>query len=150
VASLGLQAQTAALEASLGISFAADEGQRFIHRDALFPMFERAIGALPLDDVRSRFEAHGALWSTYQSLSTAIERDPRLSLDAPLFSLLEHPSGLRYPAPGAAATFHGAKRQDAVRAPRLGEHTDEVLAEVLSLSSARIGQLHDAGLVAAA
>ena len=34
------------------------------------------------------------------------------------------------------------------RAPRLGEHTDEVLAEVLRLSSAEIGKLHDAGTVA--
>lgn len=150
VEALGLQDATATLEASLGISFTADEGQRFLHRDVLFPLFERAIGALPLEALRNRFEAHGVLWSTYQTLSVALERDPRLSLDAPLFSMLQHPSGLRYPAPGAAATFHGAERQDAVRAPRLGEHTDEVLAEVLSLSSARIAQLHDAGLVAAA
>jgi 2-methylfumaryl-CoA isomerase len=150
VEALGLQEPTAALEASLGVSFAGDEGQRFVHRDALFPLFEQAIGGLPLDALRGRFEANGVLWSTYQSLSTALQHDPRLSLDGPLFSMLEHPSGLRYPAPGAAATFHGADRHDAVRAPRLGEHTDEVLAEVLSLSSARIGELHDAGLVAAA
>ncbi|MBS0473901.1 MAG: CoA transferase [Proteobacteria bacterium] len=150
VAALGLQEPIAALESSLGVSFVADEGQRFVHRDALFPLFERAIGALSLDALRGRFEAQGVLWSTYQTLGTALERDPRLSLDGPLFSMLEHPSGLRYPAPGAAATFHGAERHGAVRAPRLGEHTDQVLAEVLSLSSARIGQLHDAGIVATA
>ena len=143
----------AALESSLGVAFAADEGQRFIHRDRLFPLFERAIGALPLDAVRERFEAKGVLWSTYQTLRTALAgdaRDPRLSLDAPLFTLLDHPSGLRYPAPGAAASFHGSERSAATRAPRLGEHTDEVLAEVLSLSAARIGELHDAKLIAGA
>jgi 2-methylfumaryl-CoA isomerase len=150
VESLELQSPVAALEASLGVAFAADEGQRFIHRDRLFPLFERAIGALPLDALRQRFEAKGVLWSTYQTLRTALERDPRLSLDAPLFTMLDHPSGLRYPAPGAAASFHASKRQAAVRAPRLGEHTDEVLADVLSLSFARIGELHDAGLVAQA
>jgi 2-methylfumaryl-CoA isomerase len=37
-----------------------------------------------------------------------------------------------------------------VRAPHLGEHTDQVLAEVLSMSSAQIGALHDAGIVASA
>ncbi|EER61802.1 L-carnitine dehydratase/bile acid-inducible protein F [Acidovorax delafieldii 2AN] len=150
VTALGLQEPIAALESSLAVSFVADEGQRFVHRDALFPLFERAIGALSLDALRSRFETQGVLWSTYQTLGTALEHDPRLSLDASLFSMLEHPSGLRYPAPGAAATFHGAERHGAVRAPRLGEHTDQVLAEVLSLSSARIGQLHDAGIVATA
>ena len=147
---LGLREAAAQLEATLGVSFATDEGQRFIHREALFPLFEQAIGALALPQLRSRFEANGVLWSTYQTLRTAIDHDPRLSLDAPLFSMLDHPSGLSYPAPGAAASFSAEARRSAVRAPRLGEHTDEVLAEVLSLSAVRIGELHDAGIVAAA
>jgi 2-methylfumaryl-CoA isomerase len=149
VESLSLQPDVAALETSLGVSFTPDEGLRFVHRDRLFPLFERAIGALSLADLCSRFEAKGVLWSTYQSLRTALESDPRLSLDSPLFAMLDHPSGLRYPAPGAAASFQGSERSPSVRAPHLGEHTDEVLAEVLSLSPARIGALHDAGLVAA-
>jgi 2-methylfumaryl-CoA isomerase len=33
-------------------------------------------------------------------------------------------------------------------APRLGQHTDEVLAEVLDMSGTEIGRLHDAGVVA--
>jgi 2-methylfumaryl-CoA isomerase len=35
-------------------------------------------------------------------------------------------------------------------APKLGEHTDEVLAEVLGLSGAEIAGLHDRGVVAGA
>ena len=34
------------------------------------------------------------------------------------------------------------------RAPQLGEHTEQVLAEVLGLSGAEVGRLHDAGTVA--
>jgi len=147
VKALDLQAPVAALESSVKADF-AQEGQRFLHRDALFPLFEKAIGALGLPQVRERFEAGGVLWSTYQSLRTALDTDPRLALSAPLFQTLDHPSGLRYPAPGAAASFHGAQRLPVQRAPRLGEHTDEVLAEVLSLSNTRIGQLHDAGIIA--
>jgi 2-methylfumaryl-CoA isomerase len=30
----------------------------------------------------------------------------------------------------------------------LGQHTDEILLEVLGLSSAQVGALHDAGVVA--
>jgi 2-methylfumaryl-CoA isomerase len=33
-------------------------------------------------------------------------------------------------------------------APRLGQHTDEVLAEVLGMTSSEIGRLHDQGVVA--
>lgn len=146
---LDLHPRVRDLETALLVSF-HDEGQRFVHRDLLFPLVEEAIGALTLQEVRSRFDANGVLWSTYQSLRTAIASDPRLSLDGPLFSMLQHPSGLRYPAPGAAASFRGEQRLNPVAAPRLGEHTDQVLAEVLSLSSARIGELHDAQIIAAA
>lgn len=150
VESLGLNAQVAAIESGLGASFTSSEGDRFKHREALFPLFEKVIGSLSLAEARVKFEANGVLWSTYQTLSEAITKDPRLSLSAPLFSMLEQPSGLTYPVPGAAATFSGDVRQSAVRAPRLGEHTDQVLSEVLSLTSARIGELHDAGVIAAA
>lgn len=150
VKALGLQEAVAALEAKHGISFTDDEGQRFIHREALFPLFEHSIAALPMADLRSRFESNAVLWSPYQTLGTALEHDSRLSLESALFTMLEHPSGLRYPAPGAAATFRDAERQPVVRAPRMGEHTDQILAQVLGLSSARIGELHDAGLIAAA
>jgi 2-methylfumaryl-CoA isomerase len=148
VKSLALTAAVQALQGRLGVDFTADEGLRFVHRDALFPLFEAAIGQLSLADVRERFERQGVLWSTYQSLRTALEHDPRLAPTAPLFTPLDHPSGLHYPAPGAAATFHAGERGPAEPAPRLGEHTDQVLSEVLSLSSARIGELHDAGLIA--
>lgn len=150
VAALGLQQPVAELEVSLAVSFAGDEGQRFVHRNVLFPLVERAIGVLPLAQLRIRFNRSSVLWSTYQTLRTALERDPRLSLNTPLFSMLEHPSGLRYPAPGAAATFQGEQRLSPVPAPKLGEHTDQVLAELLSLSATRIGALHDAGIIAAA
>jgi 2-methylfumaryl-CoA isomerase len=35
-----------------------------------------------------------------------------------------------------------------LRAPRLGEHTDEILLDVLKLPSDEVGRLHDAGVVA--
>ena len=34
------------------------------------------------------------------------------------------------------------------RAPLLGEHTEEILADVVGLSPAEIGKLHDEGVVA--
>ncbi|QCP49500.1 carnitine dehydratase [Trinickia violacea] len=148
VKALGLGAEIAGIEASYGVSFAQDEGVRFTHRDALFPLFERAIAACALADLQEAFDANAVCWSQYRTLHAALREDPHFSTDRDLFTALDHPSGYRYPAPGAMASFGGAARQPVERAPRLGEHTDEVLAEVLALSSARIGELHDAGLVA--
>ena len=46
--------------------------------------------------------------------------------------------------------FSAIDRVPARPAPLLGEHTDEVLAEVLGFSEPRIRALHDLGLVAGA
>lgn len=148
VNALGLEAEVTEIEASRGVSFAQDEGVRFAHRDALFPLFERAIAACALADLQEAFETNAVCWSQYRTLHAALRENPHLSTQRDLFTALDHPSGHRYPAPGAMASFGGVARQPVERAPRLGEHTDEVLADVLSLSSARVGELHDAGIVA--
>lgn len=145
---LQLQTGIGELETHLNVSFARDEGVRFQHREALYPLVERAIGACSMADLHRRFEQHGVCWGPYRTLKVALEEDPRLSLQGPMFGTPDHPSGYRYPAPGAAAHFGGVPRSAPVRAPRLGEHTDDVLAELLSLSPTQIGQLHDDGIVA--
>jgi 2-methylfumaryl-CoA isomerase len=44
--------------------------------------------------------------------------------------------------------FSKLPRLPAAPAPRLGQHTDEILLGLLGLSSAQVGALHDAGIVA--
>ena len=144
---LGLTGEAAALEAELGVSFAADEGVRFTHRARLYPLFERAFAQRTAAELAPAFEAGGVTWGAYQPMEAALE-DPRLFKGNPLFQEIRHPSGLSYPAPGAMATIPQDARGDVQPAPRLGQHTDEVLAEVLGMSSGEIGQLHDKGVVA--
>jgi 2-methylfumaryl-CoA isomerase len=50
--------------------------------------------------------------------------------------------------PGTPLRFSGLPRSPVRRAPLLGEHTEEVLGDVLGLSATEIGRLHDAGTVA--
>jgi 2-methylfumaryl-CoA isomerase len=50
--------------------------------------------------------------------------------------------------PGSPLDFSELGRLPVRRAPLLGEHTEEILADVLGLSSAEIGRLHQAGTVA--
>ena len=85
-----------------------------------------------------------------QDRSVAVLLTPRLFKDNPMFETVRHPSGLTYPAPGAMGTIPQDARRPVQPAPRLGQHTDQVLAEVLGLSSGEIGRLHDQGLVAQA
>lgn len=146
---LDLAGEIAALEAELGVSFATDEGMRFTHRDRLYPLFEAAFARRTAAELTPAFDAGGVTWGAYQPLEAALG-DPRLYRDNPAFQTVLHPSGLSYPAPGAMATIPQDARGEVRPAPRLGQHTDEVLAEVLEMSANEIGRLHDAGVVAGA
>ena len=146
---LGIAGDVAAVEAELGVSFAVDEGLRFTHRARLYPLFERAFAARPAAELAPALEAGGVTWGAYQPMEAALE-DRRLYKENPLFEAVRHPSGLTYPAAGAMGTIPQDARGHVRPAPRLGEHTDEVLADVLGLSAAEIGRLHDAGVVAGA
>lgn len=144
---LGIGAEVAALEAELGVSFAVDEGLRFTHRARLYPLFEKAFGQRTARELTPAFDAGGVTWGAYQPLEAALQ-DPRLYKDNPVFESVRHPSGLTYPAPGAMGTIPQDARRPVAPAPRLGQHTDQVLSDVLGLSASEIGRLHDAGVVA--
>jgi 2-methylfumaryl-CoA isomerase len=150
VDALGLSEAIVALEAELGVSFATEEGLRFAHRGRLFPLFERAFAIWDFADLSPRLYDSGVTWERYRTLHETLTHDARLSAANPMFAEIEHPSGHRYLTPGSAAVIPDAERLDPRPAPRLGQHTDEVLAEVLSLPGHEIARLHDAGLVAGA
>jgi len=48
---------------------------------------------------------------------------------------------------GSPLEFEQVDRQAVAVAPRLGEHTDQVLCELLGLGDGEIGRLHDQGVV---
>jgi 2-methylfumaryl-CoA isomerase len=147
VKALGITLEVAELEASLGVGFAADEAQRFIHAARLYPIFEQAVARRDADELTAALTAAGVTWGPYQPLEVALQ-DPRLFADNPVFETVTHPSGLSYPAPGAMMTIPQDARRGVRPAPRLGQDTDQVLSEVLGLSGGEIARLHDAGVVA--
>lgn len=148
VTALGIEDKLAALESELGVSLAKDEGARFTHRVHVDPVFEQAIAMIPLEKLGPMFDEAGCTWSVYRSLREAISTEPRLFGDNPIFSDVTHPGGMTYPTPGAFARIPSDERAPAPPSPTIGQHTDEVLADLLGLSSGEIGLLHDQGLVA--
>jgi 2-methylfumaryl-CoA isomerase len=79
-----------------------------------------------------------------------IAEDPFCSTANPLFQAVDQPGIGRYLAPGSPLDFAAMPRGEVKPAPRLGQHTDEILTNVLGLSSGQIGKLHDDGVVAGA
>lgn len=149
VAALGISDAVARIEAERGVSFAKDDGLRFTHRDALFPIFEAAIAARSHADLAAAFDAGGIVHSPYRTMLEAV-RDPALVRDNPVFGHSSNPSGFDYPAAGAFATMPQQLRGAPRPAPYNGQHSEEVLAKQLGLSSGEIGRLIDAGVVGTA
>jgi len=147
VGALSLEADIDALERRLGVEFDAREGVRFRHREDLNALVESAVGKRRFAELAAAFDSRGVCWSAYQTLREAVATDPAFGSANPMLSELEHPSG-RYLTPGAAASVSSEPRRAAGRAPRLGADTVQVLSEVLQLSNAAIGVLHDQGIVA--
>lgn len=145
----GIEDSVAALETALGVDF-VDEGVRFEWRQVLFALIERWCAARPLAEIAAALEAEGLSWGPYQTVRQMLDDDPRASTANPMFETVEHPDIGAVLTPGSPIGFRGADRVSVAPAPRLGAHTDEVLAEVLGLDSGAIGRLHDDGIVAGA
>ena len=137
----------AEIEREIGVDL-NDEGERFKARERLFPVFAAWIAARRLGEVRAAFDSTGVCWGPYQTFLQMVDEDPRCSTTNPLFQRIHQPGIGEFLMPGSPLDFGGVARQAVRRAPQLGEHTDEVLGDVLGLSAAEIGDLHDRGMVA--
>jgi 2-methylfumaryl-CoA isomerase len=146
-AATGLTAQLAQLEAALNVDLSR-EGDRFKAREAISAVLEPWFAGRTLAEVQKTFAGTSVCWGPYQSFRQMVEEDPRCSTQNPLFSMTEQPGLGSYLVPGSPLQFAGEERVPPQRAPVLGEHTDEVLSEVLRLSDAQIGKLRDRRVVA--
>ena len=124
-----------------------EEGGRFAARELIGATLKPWVLARTLDEVRDSFDRHGVSWGPYQTFTELVEGDPRCSTVNPMFSEVEQPDIGTYLMPGAPLAFTSAERLAARSAPVLGEHTDEILADVLGLTDGEIGRLHDDGVV---
>ena len=139
--------QFAALEASLGLNFEREQ-HRFSAREAIAALLEPWFSERTMPEASRALDAAKACWGRYQTVSQGLRQDPRLSEDNPVFSYMETAGVGRHLAAGSIVRETGATQSPGKPAPLLGQHTDEVLSEVLRLTSAHIGKLHDTEVVA--
>lgn len=137
-----------ALEAETGLDFTREE-DRYEAREAISGHIARWCAHHNLADIRRTFDHHNVCWGPYQTFEQMVHEDPRASAKNPLFAEVEQPGIGKYLAPGTPHKF-GAFEREHVRAPVLGEHTDEILSGELGMSDGEIGKLHDAKIVAGA
>ena len=143
----GLHEAFAMIERLLGVDL-MDEGARFEARELIAAALKPWVIGRTEEEIRTVFDEHGVCWGPYQTFRELVERDPRCSIANPMFAEVEQPGIGTYLMPGSPLAFSRAQRVLPARAPMLGEHTDEILADVLGLGDAEIGRLHDQGTVA--
>jgi 2-methylfumaryl-CoA isomerase len=116
---LDLQSDVVALEQRHNVDFTRDEGARFVHREDLFEIVERAVARWSFGELPDLFDRLGVCWGAYQTVQEAMQKDSRLSSANPMFESVSQPSA----------------------------HTDDILARDLGLSCGEIGRLHDDRIV---
>lgn len=132
-----------AVESALKADFATD-GDRYTHRELLVALFKPWFAARTHAEVAAGLAAGSVLWSTYGSFAELVG-DPALAAN-PMMSVLDQPGVGPHLAPAGPLAFAGAERR-AVAAPRLGEHTEEVLRTVAGCTPDEIAALRAAGTV---
>jgi len=135
------------LAIKLGRDF-SKEGDRFESREDISAYFNAYVSKHKYVDIEKVFNQNSVCWSKYDTVKGMVETNSDCSLANPMFSQIHQPGIGSYMAAGAPWSFSAFERMPAKPAPKLGEQTDEVLADVVGLSAAEIGKLHDKGIVA--
>jgi 2-methylfumaryl-CoA isomerase len=145
---LEVAAQIAALEVSSGLSFATSDANRFDQREQIFAILQGAAGQLDYAELAERLTAAGATFERYRTMYE-MARDPQLVTDNPLFGPSpENPSQFAYPATRSFVNVPELTVGDPRPAPYLGQHSEQVLSDVLGLDAEQISTMIDSGLVA--
>jgi 2-methylfumaryl-CoA isomerase len=148
VEACGIEADMSALAAASGLDLDHNEGHRFSLRDQIHPLIEAWCAERSLAEIRASWDSHGVCWGPYQTFLQLVNDDPRVSTANPMFAQIEQPGVGPYLAPGSPLEFGALPRDEVQPAPTLGQHTDEVLHEVLGLDDHELAALHDAGVIA--
>ena len=136
-----------AIEDNQDVDF-SDEGVRFEHRDAIAGAIAPWISSHTLAEVAESFDARRVCWGPYQTFLELVDNDPRCSEENPMMQTISHPGIGDHIAAGSPLSFSKLAREPMASPPVLGQHTEQLLADVLGLSPVEIGELHDSGVVA--
>jgi 2-methylfumaryl-CoA isomerase len=126
------------------------EGDRFKARDALAALIGPWITSRSLEEIAERFNELGVCWGPYQTFRQLVDDDWRCSTRNPMFADIDQPGVGRVRAAGTPLAFASLDRDPPSPAPLLGQHTDEILGNVLGLTQVEIGRLHDSRIIAGA
>lgn len=140
----GMVDAMAAVEKALDVDL-SDEAERYRCRTVISALLEKRFAALSWEEVDALLAQARVLVSPYRTFDQLVHSD--LVRANPLFNEVDQPGVGPHLAAGSPLIM-GERHCPAVPAPRVGEHTDEILSDLLGIEAERLGALHDAGVIA--
>ncbi|WP_235579042.1 MULTISPECIES: CoA transferase [unclassified Rhodococcus (in: high G+C Gram-positive bacteria)] len=132
-----------ALAETFAVNF-DDEGARFRFRDTIESVLRPWFAARDLAEVEKSLNAARALWSPYRDMSEVVS----IALEDPasIVHQIDQP-GVGTMLSAAAPWRWGDVHARSTAAPRLSDHTDEILGDALGLSDTELADLRTRGVV---
>lgn len=118
---------------------------RIANRDTLVPILEDILSRRTVDAWMERFRADGIPAAPVNNLDNVFAEPPVAERD--MIVEYDHPQVGKVRLPGNPIKMSGMEGTISTPAPMLGEHTDEVLSELLGLDATMIAKLRAAGAV---
>ena len=137
---LGIESSLKELEKTVSADF-QDEGHRYLHRESIALIIEKMVASKTLEDLIPTFEANKVSWSKYQSFEDLLNSDARASDQNPIFSLQNQPGIGITPNIASPIRFQFSRNLEPEIAPHFGQHTEQVLKEILHLTPQEIDGL---------
>ncbi|MQA86296.1 MAG: 2-methylfumaryl-CoA isomerase [Streptosporangiales bacterium] len=141
----GLTGVMAEVEKALGADFSTDD-DRFRFREVIAGLLQRWFDDRELVEVERVLGGTSLPWSRYREFADVVGPGRSELLANPMVEEIDQPGVGRHLAPGSPLAFAGSEATVA-RAPVLGEHTEQVLRDVLALEPAEIAGLRHDGVI---
>ena len=130
-----------------GLDLSGNEGDRFKVRERIHPHVEAWCQKKSFEEIQNIWDDLGVCWGPYQTFKELVQNDERVSESNPMFATVSQEGIGKYLTPSSPLNFQGIGRSTPIPAPRLGEHTDQIMAEILGLTSTEIGRLRDSQII---
>jgi 2-methylfumaryl-CoA isomerase len=135
----------ASVERALGADFSR-EGDRYAHRGVISSLLEPWFARHTLAEVSAALSASRLLYAPYRTFEELAADPVALLAGNPVLGMLDQPGVGPHIAAGSPLVVNG-ERAGARSAPRVGQHTSEVLAEELGCSPEDLAALRDKGVI---